>query len=98
MNQLDPMTTLPAIFKSDRFTVLAPKKTRRFLVWHERPSVQIRPVIGNRFEVVFSLKRIVAGQTFLGLYPTASNLPDADKLRIGDYALLGSGEIIQIGK
>jgi hypothetical protein len=87
----NPIPELAQIFKGTNYRVLPPQKTRG------RPSVEVLKVRGESI-VTFTLKRLVRGQTFLGLYPTAANLPDADNLKIGDYALLGSGEIIQISK
>jgi hypothetical protein len=87
----NPMLILAAIFKSDHFTVNPPQKTRG------KPAVDIRTE-GTEFFVQFSLRKIVQGQRFLGLYPTARNLPDANNSKIGDYGLLASGEVVQIGE
>jgi hypothetical protein len=81
---------LAKVFKG-HYQVLPPRKTKG------RPSVDLVKV-RDGFLVTFTLKHLVRGQTFLGLYPTAANLPNADNLKVGDYALLGSGEILQIGK
>ena len=86
----NPMPALREIFL-DRmgFIVTAPKQARR----HPRVIVQR---INNRTVLTFALSRLVEGQTFLGIYPAAATLPDADGLKVGDYALLQSGEILQI--
>jgi hypothetical protein len=86
----DPIPELAQIFKGTDFRVLPPQKTRG------RPSVEVLKVRGESL-VTFTLKRLVRGQIFLGLYPTAANLPNADNLNVGDYALLGNGTIVQIG-
>jgi hypothetical protein len=87
----DPIPELAQIFRGTDFEVLPPVKTRGI------PCVKIVRDKGRIF-ITFMIKRLVRGQTFLGLYPTAANLPNADNLNVGDYALLGSGEITQIGK
>ena len=50
----------------------------------------------RQHQVTFYLNTLIPGQTFLGIYPVAATLPAADGLSIGDYALLISGEIVQI--
>lgn len=60
-----------------------------------KPGVEITKVRGKT-KVTFKLKKLIKGQTFLGIYPAAATLPDVDGLTIGDYALLASGEVLQI--
>jgi hypothetical protein len=90
MKARNPVPELTRVFKGS-YQVLPPRKTKG------RPSVDLVKA-RDVFLVTFTLKHLVRGQKFLGMYPTRQNLPDADNLNIGDYALLGSGEIIQIGK
>lgn len=60
-----------------------------------KPKVLITKV-RRTYRVTFQLKKLIPGQTFLGIYPAVATLPAADGLSIGDYALLASGEILQI--
>lgn len=60
-----------------------------------KPRVIIRTVKGKT-RVTFQLTHLVPGQTFLGIYPAAATLPPANELNVGDYALLASGEVLQI--
>ncbi len=92
MKPLNPMLTLSTVFKGNQFTIQAPKKARG-----AKPTVAIARA-GDQYFITFALKKLIKGQKFLGLYPTIRNLPNADNLRIGDYCLLGNGEIVQIGK
>lgn len=91
MKNGNPIAELAYVFRG-LYQVAPPLKTRG------RPSVAVLEVGGGQPVLTFKLKRLVRGQTFLGLYPTAANLPNADNLNVGDYALLGSGEVIQIGE
>jgi hypothetical protein len=89
MKTKDPVPELEQILKGTKYFIMPPTKTRG------APSVQVANIRGQH-TITFALKRLVPGQTFLGIYPTTANLPDADKLTRGDYALLHSGEIVQI--
>jgi len=60
-----------------------------------RPSVVIVKV-KEKYQLTFKLPKVVPGATFLGIYPARATLPDADGLQVGDYALLQTGEILQI--
>ncbi len=92
MKTPNPMPALREILL-DRmgFVVTAPIRARKY------PRVIVQR-IKNRTVLTFALSRLVEGQTFLGFYPSAANLPTADNLKVGDYALLASGEIVQIGQ
>lgn len=90
MKLRDPLPELAQVFKGT-YGVAPPKRTKG------RPSVQVVKV-RDTYLLTFSLRRLVHNQTFLGFYPTAANLPKADNLKIGDYALLHSGEVVQIEK
>ena len=89
MKAENPMPTLQKLCLGSEFNVDAPIKTRG------RPKVLINYKRG-KYHLTFQLKKIIKGQTFLGIYPAATTLPDADGLRVGDYALLASGEVLQI--
>jgi hypothetical protein len=89
MKTKDPMPELRKLFLKNFFQVDPPKKSRG------EPRVTIAEVKGE-LKVTFRLPVIVKGQNFLGIYPAAATLPDADRLAVGDYALLQSGEILQI--
>jgi hypothetical protein len=86
MKTVDPMPQLREMFMDSRFaSSISAVKTRG------KPRVDIKH---NR--ITFRLKKIIKGQTFLGIYPSSTNLPDAGELVIGDYALLQSGEVVQV--
>lgn len=85
----DPMPTLQQLVLGTGFMVTPPLKTRG------KPSVIIKPAKSG-FLVTFKLPTVIRGQTFLGIYPAAATLPDPDGLKPGDYALLTSGEVLQI--
>jgi hypothetical protein len=85
----DPMPKLQSLFLKQGFMVAPPVKTRG------KPGVMIDPV-KTGFVITFRLPKIISGQTFLGIYPAAATLPDPVGLKLGDYALLASGEILQI--
>jgi hypothetical protein len=87
----NPVLELAQIFKGNEFTIQTPRKTRG------KPSVEINKN-GKRYLITFSLKKLVSEQKFLGLYPSAVNLPNANNLKVGDYGLLLSGEVVQIGE
>ena len=90
MKTKDPMPTLQKLFlQPGGFKVAKPVKTLG------KPRVEITQVRGKT-RIKFQLRRIIKGQTFLGIYPAAATLPDADGLKAGDYALLTSGEVLQI--
>ena len=92
MKTENPMPALRKLFMEQGcIQVARPVKTLG------KPRVEITKVRGKT-RVTFQLKKIVRGQTFLGIYPAAATLPDADGLRVGDYALLASGEVLQITK
>jgi hypothetical protein len=92
MKTTDPMPQLRQIFTGNRPVswVLAAVKTRG------KARVEIISQANDNYLITFRLKKVVKGQTFLGIYPARTTLPDADGLAIGDYALLQSGEVIQI--
>ena len=85
----DPMPKLQSLFLTQGFMVTPPRKTRG------KPGVVITPAKSG-FAVTFKLPKIIPGQTFLGIYPAAATLPDPAGLNLGDYALLASGEVLQI--
>jgi hypothetical protein len=86
----DPMPLLLTLFMSkDNFPVIETMKTRG------RPAVLVTQKTG-KYHVTFKLKKLFPGQAFLGIYPAAATLPSADGLTHGDYALLDSGEVLQI--
>ena len=89
MKTANPMPILLKLFLEKGVEVNPPAKTRG------KPRVEIGNAEG-KCTVTFQLKRVIKGQTFLGIYPAATTLPDADGLTIGDYALLASGEVLQI--
>ena len=91
MKTKDPMPALQKLFMERGVKVARPVKTIG------RPRVEITQVRGKT-RVTFQLRKIMKGQTFLGIYPAAATLPDADGLKAGDYALLTSGEVLQIIK
>jgi hypothetical protein len=82
----DPMPKLRKIFMGSRLdSSVVTVKTRGKL------RVEI-----NGSLIIFRLKKIIKGQIFLGIYPSSTSLPNADGLTPGDYALLQSGEVIQV--
>jgi hypothetical protein len=89
MKPKNPMPTLRQMFLEKGFRVATPIRTRG------QPRVMIRNVDGENV-VTFKLPKLIPGQTFLGIYPAAATLPDPDGLNAGDYALLASGEVLQI--
>jgi hypothetical protein len=89
MKTENPMPTLQKLFMEPGVKVSPPMKTLG------KPRVEITKVRGKT-RVTFQLRKIIKGQTFLGIYPAAATLPDADGLKAGDYALLTSGEVLQI--
>jgi hypothetical protein len=90
MKTADPMPELRKIFMESR-----PSSSVSVLKTRGRPRVEITQKLNTRV-IIFHLRKTIKGQTFLGIYPLRSNLPDADGLIVGDYALLQSGEVIQI--
>ncbi len=88
MKQLADIETLKRICLQKYF-VMPPKITI------SEPMVLVNYLKGQP-RLTFHLKKRVRRQRFLGIYPAAATLPEADRLRIGDYALLQSGEILQI--
>lgn len=89
MKTQNPMPLLQKLFLGNEVKVAPPVKTRG------QPRVEIKNFRGKP-RVTFRLRKLIPGQTFLGIYPAAATLPDADGLNAGDYALLASGEIVQI--
>jgi hypothetical protein len=86
----DPMPILREIFLGNRNGAVV-----KFSKRTGSPTVSIKEVEG-KYVVTFRLPKLIRGQTFLGVYPSAESLPAADGLTVGDYALLQSGEILQI--
>lgn len=85
----DPMPKLLSLFQGAGFVVAPPVKTRG------KPKVTV-DCVKRGFVVTFRLPKIVRGQTFLGIYPAEATLPDPTGLQPGDYALLTTGEVLQI--
>jgi hypothetical protein len=81
--------SLEYIFSGDRFLVQPPKQTGG------DPKAEIL-ISGDVYLVTFFLPKLVPGQSFLGLFASREDLPDAHESSIGDYALLSTGEVIQL--